>query len=241
MRTFKNDPKRFSELRKLFFVRTIPMMALALAVGLYIGLSGPQAKDPKVNVMPLAAPIAIAVAVGGGVLGLFRASKRQQELYETYRLTLDETAIVREQKTTPTIRIPINEITRITKNANSSFTIRGRNDREMIGVAPQIEDHAELERLLGRIRPFGGDVHRPLLEKYSRFSGVLTVILFALVFLSNEKTVVLLSGSLLTGLLCWSFVEIRKSKHIDARTKRSMYMVVFPLFAVLAKIAFLWL
>ncbi len=112
---------------------------------------------------------------------------------------------------------------------------------QVIGIACQIEDYEELEQILRQIKPFGGPDRKPLLEKYPRLSGIIAIILFAAVFLSHDKTIVTLCGILLLGLLGWSFTEVLRSKHIDARTKRSLYFVIFPVFAVLAKLAFLWL
>jgi hypothetical protein len=111
----------------------------------------------------------------------------------------------------------------------------------VIGIGPQVEGHEELESLLRQIRPFGGAVRQPLLERYGRSAGLVTIILFAVVFLSNSKSVVTPAGLVLIGLLGWSLVEVQRNKNIDAKTRRGMYMVIFPLFAVLAKLAFLWM
>jgi hypothetical protein len=241
MRTFKYDPKRFAELRKTMLTGSIPIIVIALAAGLYMGLRNAHSETSSVNVLLIAVPVSVFLALIAGGIGLARGVKRQRVLYESYRLTIDESGIIREQFNTPTIRIMKSDITLIAKNANRSFTIKGRNNREVIGIAGQVEDYEELEQILRQIKPFGGPAQKPLLEKYGRFAGIVTIILFAAVFLSNDKTIVTLSGILLIGLLGWSFTEVLRSKHIDARTKRGMYFVIFPIFAVLSKLALLWL
>ena len=110
-----------------------------------------------------------------------------------------------------------------------------------LNIGAQIENYDELEQMLRQIRPFGDGLQKPLLEKYNKLAGFGTVVLFLPVFLSNDRTVVTPCAVLLLGLLGWSFVETLRNRNIDARTKRSMYMVVFPVFGVLAKLAFIWL
>jgi hypothetical protein len=236
MRTFKYNAERFSELRKRIIIRALLVLVPAVAVGLYIGLSG---AEPAV--LSIAIPVSLFGAIVASGFGLRRGIKRQKALYETYRLTIDQNAVTREQQNTQTIRLPKSDITLITKNRNGSFTIKGKNPRDVIGIAPQIEAYEELELLLRQMRPFGGPVHQPLLERYGRFSGLGALLLFAAVFLSTSKTIVTLAGLVLIGLFVWSVIEVQKNKNIDAKTKRSMYLVIFPVFAILAKIAFLWM
>jgi hypothetical protein len=241
MRTFKYDPARFSELRKIILKGSIPVMLAAIAVGFYVGFSIRQSQNSSVNVLPVAIPISVLLALLAGRIGLTRAVKRQRVLFESYRVTIDESAIIREQFNTPTIRIMKSDITLIAKNANKSLTIKGRNNREVIGIGAQIEDYDELEKILRQIKPFSDPSQKALLEKYRSLLGIVTIILFAAVFLSQDKLMVTLCGILLLGLLGWSFIEVLRSTHFDARTKRSVYIMILPVFAIVAKIAFLWI
>jgi hypothetical protein len=241
MRTFKYDLNRFAELKKTMLKGTIPIMLVALAAGLYVGLHGSQTETESVSRMPIVLPVTILVALIALALGLAQAVKRRRALYESYRLSIDENGITREQANTPTIRIMKSDITAITRNANKSFTLKGNSIRDVIGVGAQIENYDELEQVLRQIRPFGDGLQKPLLEKYGKLAGVGTVVLFLPVFLSNDRAVVTPCAVLLLGLLGWSFVETLRNRNVDARTKRSMYMVFFPVFGVLAKLAFIWL
>jgi hypothetical protein len=236
MRTFKYNAERFSELRKMIIIRSLLVLVPAVAVGLYIGLRG---AEPAV--LSIAIPVSILGVTMASGFGLLRGIKRQRALYETYRLTVDENAVTREQQNTQTIRLLKSDITLITKNGNGSFTIKGKNPRDVIGIAPQIENYEELELLLRQMRPFSGPVHQPLLERYGRFLALGVLILFAAVFLSTSKTIVTLAGLVLVGLFVWSVIKVQKNKNIDAKTKRSMYLVIFPIFMIIAKIAFLWM
>lgn len=239
MRTFKYDLNRFAELKKAMLKGTLPIMLVALAAGLYIGLGNSQSHPTPM--LPAILSVSITGALIALAIGLSRAVKRQRALYESYRLSIDEDGITREQSNTPTIRIMKADVTFIAKNANGSFTITGKSIREVIGIGAQIEDRDELEQMLRQIRPFGDRLQPPLLEKYGKHAGFVTIMLLLLVFMSNDRAIVTASAALLLGLLGWSFAETLRSKNIDAKTKRSMYMVFFPAFGVLAKLAFIWL
>ena len=239
-RIFKYDPDRFDELRKIMLTRSIPVSTLAIAVGLYLGLSQGQPQQGP-NVTLIALPLSIVLALLAGGFGLMRAVKRQRGLYDSYRLLIDDDSISREQLNTPSVRIMKSDISLIAKNKNGSITIKGKDNREVIGIGSQIEGYDELEAVLRQIKPLGGRDQRSFLERYGKLSGVATIILMGAVFLSEDAITVILCGAVLLGLFGWSFLEVQRSKHIDAKTKRSMYVAIFPVFAVLAKIAFLWL
>lgn len=73
--------------------------------------------------------------------------------------------------------------------------------------AIQIDDRNELEQILRQIKPFGDRLQQPLLEKYGKSAGFITIILMLLVFISNDRTIVTASAALLLGLMGWSFSE----------------------------------
>lgn len=219
--------------------RSLPIILPALAAGLAIGLRGANGGHSTTNVLLIVVPLSMVVAIVAAGLGLWRTSERQRRLYESYRLTIDEGCITREQFDTVSIRK--SDIAFIAKNANRSFTIRGRSSREIIGIAAQIEDYDELERHLQQMKPVGGTARKPLLEKYQGLAVIVTIILLAAVFLSNNKAIVTPSAVLLLGLLGWSFLETKRSKQIDARTKRGMLFMIFPCIGIVAKVVFLWL
>jgi Ca2+/H+ antiporter len=114
MRTFKYDAECFSELRKKIIVKSISVLVPAMAVGLYIGFSGQQSESNRMDVLIISIPVAVIIALAAG-FGLFRGIKRQQALYASYRLTIDENAVTREQQNTQTIRLPKGEIQLITR------------------------------------------------------------------------------------------------------------------------------
>ncbi len=211
-------------------VKTIPLAVIAVAVGLGVSYFNPNNQGDKVNVMPIVIP----VAFGAVAFGLFRGVNRQKQLFQSYCLTISETGIVREQKNTPTISLSFSDINEILKNSNGSFTIKGRTALDVIGVPAQIDNYQHLETTLNQIRPLNIKTIEPTAQKLRVPLIFLTLGLFAIVYLVSNKIIVGISGTTLTGILIYSFIQIQRNKNIDSKTKRSSYWVILVLFSVIA-------
>lgn len=230
MEQFKIKPEGFKEIRKQMLVKTIPLAVIAVAVGLGVSYFNPNNQGDKVNVMPIVIP----VAFGAVAFGLFRGVNRQKQLFQSYCLTISETGIVREQKNTPTISLSFSDINEILKNSNGSFTIKGRTALDVIGVPAQIDNYQHLETTLNQIRPLNIKTIEPTAQKLRVPLIFLTLGLFAIVYLVSNKIIVGISGTTLTGILIYSFIQIQRNKNIDSKTKRSSYWVILVLFSVIA-------
>ena len=77
------------------------------------------------------------IVLGALAFGLYRGVNRQKEIFDSYRLTLDNNAITRQQHKTPTITISNTDVIEIVKNSNGSFTLKGNSPVNVIGVPSQ--------------------------------------------------------------------------------------------------------
>jgi len=149
--TFKYEPNRFDEVKKALLKKWVPILIVAFGVGMYISVG---AKKNSADFLITTAPFTIIFAFIIVSIRSFSIIERNKKRYESYRLLIDENAIVREQLGSPVVRLLKSEILRIDKNRNGSFTIRGRNYGDVIDVAEQVENYSELEGTLQRIKPF---------------------------------------------------------------------------------------
>ncbi len=211
-------------------IRTLPIMLIAVTVGIVISSINAKDKAADVNVLPFLIPF-IAVAVG---FGLYRGVNRQKTLFDSYTLTITNNLITREQFNTPTISIYFNDIKEIAKHKDGSFTIKGKDATDLIGVPPQIDNYSQLETTLQNIQPITAKDSVSFLQKYQSLTGLLTVGLMLCVYTVNNKIVVALTGTTLVALMIWSFIKIRSSKNIDSKTKRSVWWVLLVLASVIA-------
>lgn len=234
MQIFKIRQEGFKEIKKQMIIRTLPIMLIAVTVGIVISFINSKDKAADVNVLPFIIPLT-AAAVG---FGLYRGVNRQKTLFDSYTLTITNNLITREQLNTPTISIYFNEIKEITKHKNGSFTIKGKDAADLIGIPSQIDHYLQLETTLQNIQPIAVKDKVSFLQKYQSLTGLLTVGLMLCVYTVNNKIIVALTGTTLVALMIWSFIKIRSSKNVDSKTKKSIWWVLLVLASVIAVMIF---
>jgi hypothetical protein len=222
MQQFKIRQDGFKEIRKAILIKSIPISLLAAFGGLAIGHFNTNGQQSEVNVIPFA----ILIVLGALVFGLYRGVNRQKEIFDSYRLTLDNDSIKREQHNTPTISISNSDVSEIIKNSNGSFTIKGNSSVNLIGVPSQIDDYEKLEKSLAAIRQISTKSSVPFLQKLRGLLPILTIGLMAVVYISKVKIIVGASGTVLLVVLGYSFFEVQRSKNVDIKTKKGMWWLI---------------
>jgi hypothetical protein len=230
MQTFKIRQEGFKEIKKQMLIRTLPVMLIAVTTGVVISSINSKEKAADANILPIIIPL-IAASVG---FGLYRGVYKQKFLFESYALTITNNLITREQLNTPTISIYFNDIKEITKHKNGSFTVKGKETVDLIGIPAQIDDYSQLETILQQIQPIVVKDRASFLQKYQSLTGLLVVGLMLCVYTVNNKIIVGVSGSVLVALMVWSFIKIRGSKNVDNKTKRNIWWILIVLASVIA-------
>jgi hypothetical protein len=222
MQQFKIRQDGFKEIRKAILIKTIPISLLTAFGGLAASYFTTSGQQGDVNVFPFIIPIIL----GALAFGLYRGINRQKEIFDSYRLTLDNNGITREQHNTPTINISKADLSEIIKNPNGSFTIKGNSTVNVIGVPSQIDDYENLEISLAEIRQISTKNNEPFLQKFRALLSILVIGLMASVYISKDKIIVGISGTVLLVVLGYSFFEVQRSKNIDSKTKKGMWWLI---------------
>ncbi len=231
---FQIKENGFAEIKKAMIVKTIPIAILAAGTGLAISHFNTNGQSSDVNVLPFVIPIII----GALAFGLFKGINRQKGLFESYKLIINENEIVREQNNTQTVSIPRNEIKSIIRNPKGILTIIGNSNTEIIGVPSQINNSEKLERILSEIKPITDSDKKPLAEKYKGVLILLMLGLMATVYISKDKIIVGITGTILILFLGYSFYEVRRNKNIDKKTKNGMWWLILVLLSVIGNMYF---
>lgn len=229
MQIFKIRQDGFKEIKKQMLIRAIPMMLISLTAGFVIFSINTKGKADDVNILPFAIPL-VVLTVG---YGLYRGTNRQKALFDSYTLTITNNLITREQLNTPTISIYFNDVKEIAKNKNGSFTIKGKDTADLIGIPAQIDNYPHLEDTLQQIQTIAVKEHVSFWQKYQGVVGLLTLGLMVCIYTVNNKIVVALTGTPLVALMVWSFVKIRSSKNVDDKTKKSAWWVLLVLASII--------
>lgn len=231
MNLYTNRPDGFGEIRNQLLLRVLPLGLLAVGVGYAISYAtSASTPQQEAEVLPFFLPLMLA-ALG---FGIYRSLQQQQRLYHSYTLTISDTTITRALNDTPTVAIPIQNITSITQNHNGTFTIQGATAQESIGVYRQVEPYDVLATQLRATHPLTMQTQKPVAERLRLPLVLLTLGLMASVYVATNRLLVALSGTALSGLLLWSFFSIQRSPHLDEATKRRRWWILVVLFSVIA-------
>ncbi len=227
MRTFKNDPAGFRSIRGKILKRIIPLLSMALLVGL--GLGWNSAGGEQVYLLFFLVPF----MVGLMAFSVNKAINQQKKLFESYALMVDDVFVCRQQATVPEIKISWDQVSAIVKNKDGSFIIQGQQKSDVIYVGSQIEGYDELEAVLSSRKEIHPGNGKPNRQSVTLGAVVAALGLMATVYISTNQYLVLVCGLLLSAGLAWSFFVIQSNKNINKKTKRASWWVLFVLIAIL--------
>jgi hypothetical protein len=230
MKQYTLKPEAFQEAKKKIFFRSFPLMIIALGVGFSFSHFNSPNPESSLDTLSFIIPAGLALMA----ISLFLALKKQKQLLESYTLILEEDAIIREQKNTPTIRLAHTEIKEIIKDNNGSYIIKKENLHSAIIVPYLIQDPDKLEEALQQIRPLSlAGSSKSLKQRLLSALPLAILALMAVVYLSSNKILVGISGTLFTASMIWSFVQIQRGKNYDKKTKRASYWMAIVLLSVI--------
>ena len=229
MEQYKIRKDSIKEIRKTMLIKSLSISLLTIIGGLLISHYSTNGQQSEVNVYPYVIPI-LLVSLG---YGLYLSVIRQKQIFDSYRLTIDINGITREQHNTPTINISNAEVREIIKNSNGSFTIKGKSSLNVIVVPSQIDNYEKLVKSLTEIRHISTKSKEPFLQKNRELLSLLTIGSLAGVYISNDKIIVGVSGSVLLGILGYSFFEVQRSKNVDNKTKNGMWLLILVIASII--------
>jgi hypothetical protein len=230
MQQFKIRPDGFAEIRKKMLVRIIPILLIAVAVGTAMPLINSKEKEIDFGFLPFFIPVII------GVMGysFWNAIKKQQKLYNSYVLTIEENVITREQLNTEEVTIYFHEVKEIIRHKAGGLAIKGFDATDIIYIPVQIERYNELEALLQQIKPITAPTaSNALLQKLMPFLSLAGIGLMLTVYVASNKIIVGIAGTLCLVLLGWSIYQVRRSKSIDKKTKNRFWVVFIVMASIL--------
>jgi len=119
MEQFNIKQDWFKEYRRAIIIKAASFILLAILGGFAISYFVINRQQNEVNIYPIIIPIVLITPI----FGVYQSIKRQRKIFDGYRLTIDNNSITREQYNTPTITIPladISEISRYKRNQQTS-------------------------------------------------------------------------------------------------------------------------
>jgi len=228
MQQFTVKPGSFKEIQN----RIIKIMALLFGGVLFFVSGLPMLMSNDLFDM---GTLPYMVVLFGGVFAfsIWRAMKRQELLFESFTLIIDDEKITRERLNTPVIVIYRKDVQRITKTSSGVFCIEGDSKLNAIAIPSQIDNYELLEKTLNEIKPVIVYTKKTFLEQMLVPIILSVALLFLGHFYFSNKLVSVICGILLVLLLGFSFFISVTNKNIDKRTKRASYLCLLVVAVVI--------
>lgn len=239
MQDFTIKPDGFNQFRKTILLRMCAVMIMIILIVFFLPwlMAGGEGSAG----ISSATWLTLVLLSAAMTYSLFTTLKKQKAQLLSYKLTITEEHITRELMNTPTITLLKKDVREILKNADGSFAIIGDSKLNAIGVPAPIERKEELEALLTQINALTVKSTTPWLQKLQLpIAFAVTALMFATFYIQN-KYIATFTGLIVTVIMIYSSILIRKSKNIDSKTKRISYMMLIPLLAVIGSVILKWL
>jgi hypothetical protein len=235
MKHFALLPEAANGLRKALLNRLLFLAVIVVTVVFIVpmALSGETSINLSSVITLVLLSFILAIAYKLGLT-------RMKRMLLTYKLTITEDSVTREIKDTPTLSIPVNEIQKISRNADGSYTIEGKSALNAIGIPPLVERRAELELLLASIRPMTVKANTTIWLGYE-YLVILIVLggLFGTYMVENRSLATTLGVAFL-GVTAYSWFVQQRSKNVSNRMRLLSYLMIIPVIAVIERIIKLW-
>jgi hypothetical protein len=231
MDSFTTRPDSFKEVRRMILRRTIPFTVVFILIMIVVDI---VYLDPTGWI-----DTAIVVACVTAMMTGF-GFKTQKRMFESFRLTITEDQLIREQLYTPQIAISKSDVQQIVKGKDGSFAIISDSKLNAILVPAQIDRHEELEQTLSQIKPIL--VKPSSWPQYVQVPLLLAGMAILGCGLLFEDNFIFTGAALgMCAFLVYSFILTQRSRNIDVRLKRLSYAVFLPVLSILAVTVMKWM
>lgn len=231
-RVFSLGDAFFVHLRRIALGRVLPLIVLALAVGLLV-------HPPGVQVEAGFLLFTACVLLPLGLFGAWRGFRRLIATFEGYRLFVSHDRLRRVQPGLPEMEIARGEVTRIVEVPGKGLTVFGTGHQKFIGVPAGLDGFEEVRALLATWCSFE-ERRGALASWFPILAGLLGVVAFAVVIGSENRLLVTALGLGLIALQLYCVIVLPRSPQVDSRTKKAIWFFPFIILAVALRIWTVW-
>lgn len=207
---------------------------LLLTAGIVMIIAARAQTGPTI---PIWIPIVIGLPIISFALyrGINKASTNMEENVKQFRLGIDDSFLILEQASLPKVTIKKTNLVSLTEN---SYGIIVRDDNSSALIPITLQDYIEAKERLakwGQIEQVS--TQRFKLNQAFMFGMALLVpIGIVISFLAQNQLfkIIFSIALILTLITCLIFIQF--SNQLDRKTKRSAWLILLPIFAILSGI-----
>jgi len=224
---FRINKDRFDEVKKETILRTIPTFVALTAVIFLTNMLNSGDLTRNLDVLFIVLPFILVVMS----IGTFWGLRKQKASLESYRIHVGRESVERILLNTPALTIAREDIKSIIKSSSGSIMIKGISKKDIIYVPPQINDFDKLLAALSELQVITYKDETGF-EKNKSILTFGALGLMAVLYISQNKLLVGITGTMLLLILSYSLYEIMNNKSVSRKTKKSMWMTLFVFIAI---------
>ena len=229
MQPFTVKPNGFNEVRKKAIGMMVVIITIIVLITVFIRYLNAEVADSDDTL-----PYVLTVVVVIFSISVWNTMKRQRKIFESFRLTVGDDTLVREQLYTTTITIEKRQIREIVRFSTGQFLIDGGSKLNSIIVPSQIDNAEELGRILSEIKPISEKTAKPWTQYVILISALAGMVLMFVGLTAENRIISTFCGAALCVVMLYGFIVIQKSKNVDKRMKRISYFFLIPFISILS-------
>lgn len=207
MLEFTNNLEKYKEVKKQKIFSILPLFIIAAIMG--IGYAIYEKSDNSILVLTISFAVFLIIATPIFAWVINKRLKEEKKEFESFRLTIWENAIVREQDDAVILNFPYDKIKSITKKADGSFIIINKDATELIEISQYVNDYEILEHRLSRIMDIEVLKSKTIDEKLKYTGALVGMTLFLITKTFTDKNVLWFIVVLITFSLIWGIIILK--------------------------------
>ncbi|GMT49544.1 MAG: hypothetical protein IEMM0008_1083 [bacterium] len=231
VKEYKLQINEFIHLRNRILYKSIPIVLLAISVGIFISLQSQSGTTSTLDILPFLIPIILLAMI----FGITRGIKIQRDAWESYLLKLDDHSICKSQKNIPGLTIRKDEISEIVENVKGDIIIKTDQKARQIIIPKAIEHFDEVKEKIGSFKTIQSG-KTTYSEIYKILISIMVLGVMAIFYVSKIPWVTIFTGVILILTLVWSFIKIRRNKTINKQTKIISIFVLFIIASIIVRL-----
>src|SRR5882724_837788 len=219
MQEFRIGPEGIKTLRRLIIRRMLIFVPILLIIAVINGFRywTDKSAGPGFGIIVM---VGILLLFG---LFVFRVITKNERLFKSYVLTMENILIKREQWNTPDVDIYFNKILEVRKTKNGWLIVKGKYAGDVIIIPSQIENFEQVEQKLQEIVPITTKITGTFYEKYRLLIRLVSLIAMIVALVVENKFIAGFCAGLFSVLTIKNYIELRKNKNIDNRVRRNLW------------------
>lgn len=220
MKEFRIGPSGIKAFRKALLKRMlfiVPIILIIIVINI-INFAGSDVFLPITYWIFIIGPILFFGLI------LFNILRKNERLFKSYVLTVENILIKREQWNTPDVDIYFNEIIEIRRTKSKWLIVKGKYAGDVIYIPPYLDNFKEIEDILSEIKPFTTKVTGSFFERYRAILMLASLASLIIALVVDNKIIDSICVCIYVFITVRNFIDVRKNKNVDNKTKQRLWV-----------------